>query len=196
MASPLKVIVLPHDPVWKNEFARVKATLEQHLAQVPFRSIEHVGSTSVAGLPAKPVIDIAIIVEEQHLESARQAMTAAGYIDLGELGVPGRWAFRQPGYGRFDTAYGTTSADKEMRRNTYVEIDGCQSLRNHLDVKRVLHEDNALRQEYGDVKLALAAQGISDVDEYCRAKTEVLVKILKSAGWSDEELAPIIEANK
>jgi GrpB-like predicted nucleotidyltransferase (UPF0157 family) len=85
---------------------------------------------------------------------------------------------------------------KEMRRNTYVVLEGSVSLKNHRDLKRLLFQDAALRQEYGDVKMRLAEEELEGVDEYCRGKNEILLKILKSAGWDEEELEEVRKANE
>lgn len=102
------------------------------------------------------------------------------------MGVPGRVAFRQP----------VETRGKEMRRNTYVVLDECLSLRNHLDLKKVLLTDEVLREEYGAVKRRVVEGGVKDVDEYCRRKDAVIWKILKKARWSEEELDEIRKANE
>lgn len=191
----MAVVIEPHNPLWATLFTQTKENLSLLLKDVPITSIEHVGSTSVPDLPAKPVLDISIIVPAQHIPAARAAMSAGGYIDLGELGVPKRYVFRQPGFAVGDQATGKTLPEGEMRRNTYVVEEGCLSLRNHLDVKRVLIEDEGpLRREYGDVKIALAAKA-RDVNEYCEGKNEVVLKILRRAGWSEEEIREVQSAN-
>jgi GrpB-like predicted nucleotidyltransferase (UPF0157 family) len=181
-----------HNPRWKTEFESIKNHLQKDiLKDIPIISIEHVGSTSIPGLVAKPVLDIDIIVDSVAVSSTRAALAEADYQDLGDMGVPGRYAFRQPGI----LVDGTTR-NGEIRRNTYVVIDGCLSLRNHLDLKRILLEDEALREEYSNKKKQLVGSGVEDVDEYCRGKTEVAIKILKAAGWSEEELDEVRMANK
>jgi len=65
----------------------------------------------------------------------------------------------------------------------------CPSLRNHRDVKRVLMEDVELRKEYAETKRMLVEdKGIDDLEEYAKGKNEIVNKILKKAGWTDEEL--------
>jgi GrpB-like predicted nucleotidyltransferase (UPF0157 family) len=64
-----------------------------------------------------------------------------------------------------------------------------------LDLKRVLLQDEGLRKEYGNVKLELAEKEFVDMDEYCRGKNEVMLKILRKAGWSEEELEEVRKAN-
>jgi GrpB-like predicted nucleotidyltransferase (UPF0157 family) len=192
----MRVVVEPHNPAWESEFARVRDDLEHILKHIPIVSIEHAGSTSVPGLFAKPVLDIDIVVTPDILAATRAAMVAGGYIDFGDLGVPGRVAFRQPGHERSQAAIGLSDKTKEMRRNTYVVLEGSVALKNHRDSKRVLLEDAALRKEYGDVKQHLASQDLQDVNEYCRGKNDILLKILRSAGWAEDELEEVKKANE
>ena len=88
--------------------------------------------------------------------------------------------------------------DARLRRNTYVCLNGGTSLQNHLDTKRVLLEHEDLRREYGDVKRRLveeAGDGLANMDDYVRGKTEVLMKILKRAGWSEERMEEVRRMN-
>ena len=185
----MKVIVKPYDPAWATEFQKAKASLEVILKDVQYISIEHVGSTSVPGMVAKPVIDIDIIIKPSSLVAARTALVSAGYTDCGEMDIPGRHAYRQPGFGRHQSAHGESAVDGSLRRNTYVMIEGCTALRNHLDVRRVLWEDAALREEYGSLKSTLNGRDFENIGAYGREKSKILRKILSTAGWSEEDVA-------
>ena len=112
------------------------------------------------------------------------------------MNVPGRFAFRQPGYGQKDAAFGSHSSDGEMRRNTYAMVEGSAALRNHLDTKKVLVENQQMREEYGRVKARLAEMDFESIGEYARGKNEILIKILQKAGWSEEELEEVRAANR
>ena len=179
------IILEPHNPRWATEFSCTKTKLQAILSNVPIICIEHVGSTSIPSLLAKPVLDIDIIVTPQNLSAARAALVNVGYEDRGEQGVSGRVAFRQP----------IDIKGNEMKRNTYVVIEGCLALRNHLDLRRILQEDEGLRREYKNVKRVLVRGGVGDVDEYCRGKTEVMLKILRRAGWNEVDLEEVRMAN-
>ncbi len=192
----MKVTIQPYNPAWEAEFLKARDDLYLILKDVPILSIEHVGSTSVPGLPAKPVLDIDIVATREHLPAISAAMVSAGYTDLGELGIPDRFVFRQPGYKPSDVATGELEETMAMRRNTYVLLDGSLSWKNHRDLKKVLLENAALRNEYGELKKRLAEIEFPDVDEYCRAKNEILLKILRSAGWSEEELEEVRKQNE
>jgi GrpB-like predicted nucleotidyltransferase (UPF0157 family) len=145
-------------------------------AGVPVVAIEHVGSTAVPGLAAKPIIDCDIVVREADIAAASKALMSLGFTPLGELGIPQRWAFKEPA--------------RLSGTNTYVIVDGCLSLRNHLAVRDVLRADAALREEYAVAK-RLAGARVANIDEYGQAKTCVVQKILTAAGLTDAERASI-----
>lgn len=190
----MKVNIEPHNPEWRAKFLEIQHQLQQILSDIAIISIEHVGSTCIPGLKAKPVLDIDIIIELSSLDATRKALVDAGYTDCGEMNVPGRFAFRQPGYGRFDAAHGP-GRNGELRYNTYVMIEGCIALKNHLDVRRVLMENQELREEYGRVKSKLQVTEFENIGQYVTGKMEILCKILRAAGWSEENLEPVIKVN-
>ena len=112
-------------------------------AEVPVMAIEHVGSTSVPGLAAKPVIDCDIVIAEQDLACASQVLAGLGFTPLGELGIPLRWAFKEP--------------QRLAGTNTYLVAAGSLSLRNHLAVRDALRADPDLRDRYAAAKKRVAA---------------------------------------
>lgn len=175
------LVVVPYDPQWPERFEGLAGTLHDALAGVPVLSIEHVGSTSVPGLAAKPVIDIDIVVELADVGAAISALATVGYQHIGDLGVPLREAFTAPA----DTP----------RHNLYVTVVGSLSLRNHLGLRDTLRVRDDLRDEYSAVKLALAEQTDS-IDVYVDGKTDVVLKILRVAGVDDEELADLESRNR
>ena len=94
MAGPFEVV--QYSERWPKTFQALKARLEPALGAL-CRRIEHVGSTSVPGLPAKPVIDIDVVIEEDdQLEDVIERLAAIGYAFEGDQGVPGRYAFTSP----------------------------------------------------------------------------------------------------
>lgn len=86
------VIVEDYNPEWKNEFERISSELLAALAE-KIVSIEHVGSKSVQGLAAKPIIDIDILIDK-NFEEVKQELELIGYLYEGDLGILGREAFR------------------------------------------------------------------------------------------------------
>lgn len=177
----MRVEVVPYDPGWVEDFAAVEAALRSALAGVPLLAVGHVGSTSVPGLPAKPVIDVDVVVREASVRSAVEALVVVGYRDEGDRGVPGRHALGAP--------------DDEPRRHVYVCVDGCVALRNHLVVRDVLRSDAVLRAEYAAVKNGLARRELADMDAYVGGKNAVLRKILRAGGLSPEDLDAVAASN-
>ena len=91
------IIVLPYDEQWKKDFAAIKAELQEVLDGLALR-IEHVGSTSVPGLSAKPIIDIDVVIrDESMLEAVIAALGRIGYRHEGNYGIAGREAFGYEG---------------------------------------------------------------------------------------------------
>lgn len=87
------VVVLPYDPAWKADFAAIRQELASALDGLAI-AIEHVGSTSVEGLSAKPCIDIdAVMPDYSVFPQIVERLAAIGYTHEGDLGIPGREAF-------------------------------------------------------------------------------------------------------
>ena len=172
------ITVVEYDPAWPARFELLRNEYAQAMAGagVPVVAIEHVGSTSVPGLAAKPIIDCDIVVREGYAEAASNVLMSLGFTPLGELGIPQRWAFKEPA--------------RLTGTNTYVTVDGCLSLRNHLAVRHVLRIDAALRDEYAAVKRQAGLRA-ANIDEYGEAKNGTVQKILAAAGLTDAERASI-----
>lgn len=87
------VIVLPYDSNWRNEFEKIKLYLERTLGNT-ILGIEHVGSTSIEGLAAKPIIDLDVIIESyNNFEEVKSRLEVLGYSYEGDLGIKNRQAF-------------------------------------------------------------------------------------------------------
>jgi hypothetical protein len=119
------------------------------------------------------------------------------------MGIKDRVGFRQPGNPHWKThATGPAegiSWEDEMRRNVYVVVEGSTALKNHRDVQRVFLEDGELRNRYGEVKRELAERDLDDLRplrEYRMGKNEIMLEILRKAGWGEEELEEVRKANE
>ncbi|KAK5552218.1 hypothetical protein LTR46_009818 [Exophiala xenobiotica] len=169
----MKVIVEGYNPQWALQYQELKGELEEVLKGVQYINIEHVGSTSVPGLAAKPII-LWVVSEAEDVPAAIEALTAiGGYTYMGEIGVPHRHAFRKPGI--------------LPARNLYVSVNGCQSIRNHIGVRDICRKDQEVRETYGRAKLELSKREWESVDEYCEAKNDILTWVLEKAGVSSED---------
>src|SRR5919201_2177405 len=93
--EPGAVRLVPYDPAWPTLFAEESARLTASIGGLALR-LEHVGSTAVPGLLAKPVLDIlAGFPPESEVEPYVAALVRAGYVHRGEQGIPGREFFRR-----------------------------------------------------------------------------------------------------
>lgn len=178
-----KVEVVPYSADWPRAFDRIHALVwpvVQHAAM----HLEHVGSTSVPGLAAKPIIDACIVVASRRdIPFVVKALATIGYEHRGDLGVPDREAFRP-------------AASDLPKHHLYASHRGSVSLRNHLGVRDHLRAHPDVAREYGALKMALAEQFPDDIDRYIAGKTEFVLNILGQIGMSEEELAGIRRINQ
>ena len=175
------ISVVEYDPTWPQRFEQLRQEYTEAMtaAGVPVVAIEHVGSTSVPGLAAKPIIDCDIVVAVQDVATASQTLIELGFRPLGELGIPLRWAFQEP--------------ERLAGTNTYVIVEGSLSLRNHL-ARDILRTDSDLREQYAAVKRRVGAFS-TNIDDYGRGKNAMVQQILAAAGLTDAERAAI-DANQ
>ena len=181
MMLGVRVTVETYDSRWPRDFERIRLDLEAALREVDLLRIEHVGSTSVPGLAAKPILDIDVVVPAEVVPSVIAPLTEIGYHDEGQLGIPGRHSLRSPADG--------------LVRHVYVCVEGCPALRNHIAVRDVVGGDPDLRAKHGNAKLALGDRELENMNEYVAGKNAVLAKILKRAGLSDTEQSEIARMN-
>ncbi len=144
-------------------FADLHARIEPALRGIAL-AIEHVGSTSVPGLAAKPIIDIdAVIPSPTEMPAAIDRLAALGYVHSGNLGIAGREAFESPA--------------ALPAHHLYVCLKGGSALRNHLAVRDYLRRNPAAAAAYGRLKIQLAEQFPYDIESYLAAKTDFLTTI-------------------
>lgn len=176
------VVVTSHDPAWPAIFAAIRDRIAPALEGVAIR-IEHVGSTAVPGLAAKPIIDIDVVVpgDAAFVAKAIERLAGLGYVHRGDLGIEGREAFSRP--------------EGSPPHHLYVVREDSLPLRNHLALRDYLRANPSAAQRYGALKLELAARYANDVDSYVRAKTALVIELLRAAGVPEAALAVIREQN-
>ena len=164
------VVVLPYDEAWKDDFLKIETELKDALGDLAMR-IEHVGSTSVPGLSAKPIIDIDVVIKDNSVfDAVVSAFAGIGYSHEGNLGIPGREAFKYEGkeHLRKHHLYVCTQDSPELKRHI--------AFRDHL-----LTHPEAVR-EYSRIKEEGAALYPYDIDKYIEYKSPVIEKIYKEIG--------------
>lgn len=164
------VVVMPYDENWKQAFEDIKTELDAALGDLALR-IEHVGSTSVEGLSAKPVIDIDVVIEDTSmLESVIVALAKIGYSHEGDLGIPGREAFKYEG------------KDHLMKHHLYVCAKDSAELKRHLAFRNYLRSHPEAVKEYSRVKTDGAELYPYDIDKYIEYKSPFIDGIYGKIG--------------
>ena len=161
-----RVLIVDYDPRWVERFEREAARIRAVLAERALR-IEHVGSTSVPGLPAKPVIDIVLVVTDSADETAYvPPLTKAGY----------RLHVREPDWYEHRMFKGP---DTDINLHTFSA--DCPEVDRMLMFRDWLRVSPADRQLYARTKSDLARRKWMFVQNYADAKTAVIDGILARA---------------
>ena len=190
----MQITICEYDPAWTHAFQRIKNELLATLKDVPITSIEHVGSTAIPGLAAKPIIDIDIIVEPKYMPITCALLSTNGYTYNPEPWGIDRMSFR---YDKHTHDAGATqpTEDGDIRRAVYVNIPAGESLKSHFLVKSALSKFPELVAEYSEVKRELAKKQFSGIGAYGGAKTAILQKIMSKGDLVVYEGFAINQAN-
>jgi GrpB-like predicted nucleotidyltransferase (UPF0157 family) len=160
------VAICDYNPAWANQFADLSARIVASLPKIVLR-IEHVGSTAVPGLAAKPIVDMDVVLPSSaDLPRAIRLLADLGYVHEGDLGIHGREALRCP--------------SGETRHHLYVLIEGAAELRRHIAFRDALRADAVIRDEYAQLKRLLAAQYPGDRDAYTQGKSTFIEAVIRA----------------
>ncbi len=172
------IIVEPYNPKWAEEFDRIKSVILPLISD-NIISFEHIGSTSVIGLWAKPVIDIDIIIEDGMLPIIIEKLAIIGYHHRGDLGIIGREAF----------GYKDEEKANLMKHHLYVCHKDNAELRQHLAFRDYLRKNPEYCEKYSKIKIEMARKYPHDIDSYIRGKEPVVMEIYKLCGikpWKEQ----------
>jgi len=162
------IVVAPYDPTWPDEFAKIKDWLWPHVGDLAL-DIVHVGSTSVPGLAAKPIIDFAIVMEAYTAFPAIKArLEALGYRHEGDRGIPTREVFKGGPAGFMDYHMYVCPWDGPEYRRWLLFLGW---LRGH-------DED---RDAYAALKRLNAKRYPHDIDAYIAGKSDFIEEIIRKA---------------
>ena len=187
-----KIEVVAYQPEWPHQFEQIKKVLEDSIMPYIMR-IEHVGSTSVQGLAAKPIIDLDIVIaEKKDLVPIIEELGCLGYHHVGDLGIVGREAFKPRSEASPDDGSGTIWPPHHL----YVCLQNNLGLRNHLALRGYLRNHPAAKNKYSELKMNLARQFPHDMDRYIAGKTTFITNILQKCGFADPEIEKIKTQNE
>jgi GrpB-like predicted nucleotidyltransferase (UPF0157 family) len=168
----MKIVIAAYDSNWPILFEQEKARLEGALG-VHVLNIQHIGSTSVPGLGAKPIIDMLIAVRS--LEEA-DAFCIRPIVEMGyeyvkefERETPQRRYFRK------------SNAEGVRTRHIHMVVVNSDWWVNHLLFRDFLRADGEARRAYESHKRALAEREWNDSNEYAQAKTDFILKMMEEA---------------
>jgi GrpB-like predicted nucleotidyltransferase (UPF0157 family) len=166
MTAPITID--DYDPGWPAQFETLRPRIAAALDALA-TAIEHVGSTAVPGLAAKPIIDIDVLLRSAaDLPLAITKLASLGYAHRGDLGIPGREAFRTP--------------PNVFPHHLYVWLAGAREFQRHIAFRDYLRTHPQDANAYATLKRKLAGKSATDREAYTQAKTEFVEAILRRAG--------------
>jgi GrpB-like predicted nucleotidyltransferase (UPF0157 family) len=164
--EPQTIVVADYDPGWSVRFRHEEARIRAALGGAAL-SVEHIGSTSVPGLAAKPIVDVLLVVEDSGDEASYlPALEEAGYVlRLREPDFDEHRMFRTPA------------------KNVHVHVfsAGSPEIDRYLLLRERLREDKGDRELYARTKRELANREWPSMQHYAEAKTEVIEGIIARA---------------
>jgi GrpB-like predicted nucleotidyltransferase (UPF0157 family) len=180
--APSAITVVDYDPAWPTQFKQLRSIILPAVGDAAI-AIEHVGSTAVPGLAAKPIIDLDVVVASPAMVSvAIERLAVIGYEHHGNLGVEGREAFGNP--------------PGSLRHHLYVCVQGGTALQNHLMLRDYLRSNPDAAAKYGQLKKQLATRFPTDIDNYIDGKTDFVLEVLQTRGLTDNQLRAIDAVNR
>ncbi len=185
------IVVEPYNPGWPQDFQLLCDILLPYT--MPWSSvIEHVGSTSVPGLAAKPIIDIDIVVPDWgRTTPVIEVLKPLGYTHAGNQGIEGREVLTPAD----ETVPYTRIPSIKPKHHLYIVLADCAALENHRRLRTHLRTHPKAAREYSQLKLELAARYPNDTDSYIAGKTELITRLLLETGMDRDAVAGIRAAN-
>lgn len=177
------MILHKHNPNWVNEFKRLESLYLSTLGDLTLR-IEHIGSTAIKAISAKPILDIDIVIaKESDFITVKKKLEDLGYIHNGDQGIPGREAFIRRNN---DVPYKQQS-NPWANHHLYVCENDSRELKRHILFRDYLNTHPSERSEYESIKKHIEKEAKGDRKTYARIKesngpcTTFIERILKKA---------------
>ena len=165
-----RVVVLPYDAKWKSDFESIKQEIENAIGDL-IVCVEHVGSTSVDGLSAKPCIDIDVVIKDYSVfDDVIDKLGAIGYIHEGNLGIEDREAFKYLDKPHLQT------------HHLYVCPQQSMELHRHITFRNFLRKNPEAVKRYGAVKEKAAQLFPDDIEQYIAYKSACIEELYKICG--------------
>jgi GrpB-like predicted nucleotidyltransferase (UPF0157 family) len=164
-----RLLVVEADPDWPRQFQMVASYLEPFVTDSIVR-IEHVGSTAVPGLAAKPIIDIDVVVaSDGHVPIVVDLIESAGYRWVGDLTVTGREAFEP------------ANTPELPDHHLYLVVENNRAHADHWLLRDALIDNPKLIERYADIKRENVVASAGDRDRYTALKADFVAEVLAEA---------------
>ena len=175
MAPKVRVVIANYDPEWPRLYEEEKHRLRSALGPAT-GSIEHMGSTSVPGLGAKPIIDIMVGVRDMaEADHFQRRLEPAGYLDV------------TPEPGETEWFYCLGRGTRELYYHVHLVVEGSGHWRRQLAFRDHLRWNPALAAEYEELKRRLADRHGEDREGYTEAKAGFITRVLAKLGLALDE---------
>ena len=165
--------MLPYDSAWKAAFEEIRKEIEQAAGDL-IVDVEHVGSTSVEGMSAKPCIDLDVVIPDHTVfDAVADRLKAIGYFHEGDLGIKGREAFRYSGKPHL------------LTHHLYVCPRDSRELHRHVTFRNFLRSHPEAVKQYSTVKETAARLFPDDIDRYMAYKAPCIQALYAQCGLTD-----------
>ena len=162
------VEVVPYNSEWEKHF-QVEAEFLKKVFGKYLLDVFHIGSTSIPGILAKPVIDLLPVVRDiERVESFTSILVQQGYIAKGEYGIPGRRFFIK-------------GSQEKRTHHIHIFQDGNPEITRHLLFRDYMRAHPQEAERYSRLKLELAQKYRSDAAAYSQAKHDFITEMDQKA---------------
>ena len=165
------IAVVPYNPEWPRRFEAERALLERVLAPWLEGGVEHIGSTAIPGIAAKPIVDmIAGVADLEEARAAHGPLEAEGYLS-------------EPHRPEIAHHFAKPALELSVRIFGLHLTEPSSSLwRERLAFRNALRADRSLAAEYEAMKLRLASRHGADIQAYTNGKRDFVHRVLVAAG--------------
>ena len=164
------VIVTKYNPAWPQMFENEAKIVKEVLGENCI-AIYHIGSTSIVGLDAKPIIDIDVVIKDYNaLKDTISALEKIGYQYEGDLGIPGREAFRYDG------------KDHLKKHHLYVCPADSPELKRQIEFRDYLRTHPDAVRKYSLIKEEGAKKYPDDIERYIEYKSPFIEEVYSEMG--------------
>ena len=174
MSDQKPVLIEEYNEKWPKAFKIIESVLSNKLNGLALR-IEHVGSTAIPNLVAKPIIDIDVVIESmEDLPEVIKKLDELGYVHEGDLGIKNREAFARK---EIYVPY-SSEGDVKHEHHLYVCNRESDELKRHIMFRDILRKYPLLVSEYTNLKIQLSSEFKNNRKAYTEGKTEFVMRIM------------------